>query len=156
MLGSPFSFPSHVALVLRGQVLSYAARTVLGMTSSSAMTLGAYNFEAADPGELGHFWSQLTGGATSAAGESVYIAPAGEHGFGVFLQPLRGTRPDRQISHLDLTVPWGTRASEVERAEALGATVEWHVLDEHPHVRWTTLSDPEGNLFCLAEHPPTT
>jgi hypothetical protein len=30
----------------------------------------------------------------------------------------------------------------------------WDVLDEHPHVRWTTLADPEGNLFCIAEHPP--
>lgn len=43
-----------------------------------------------------------------------------------------------------------------ERAEALGANVEWHVLDEYPHVQWTTLSDPEGNLFCIAEHPPTS
>ncbi|WP_345076727.1 VOC family protein [Brachybacterium paraconglomeratum] len=126
------------------------------MTSSPAMTLGAYNFEAANPGKLGQFWSQLTGGATSAGGDSVYIAPAGEHGFGVFMQPLRGARPDRQFSHLDLTVPWGARASEVERAEALGANVEWHVLDEYPHVQWTTLSDPEGNLFCIAEHPPTS
>lgn len=142
--------------MLQGQGLSFLARTVLDMTSSPAMTLGAYNFEAADPSKLGQFWSQLTGGATSAGGDSVYIAPAGEHGFGVFIQPLRGARPDRQFSHLDLTVPWGTRASEVERAEALGANVEWHVLDEYPHVQWTTLSDPEGNLFCIAEHPPTS
>jgi hypothetical protein len=21
-------------------------------------------------------------------------------------------------------------------------------------VQWTTLADPEGNLFCVAEHPP--
>lgn len=56
--------------------------------------------------------------------------------------------------HLDLTVPWGRREGEVTRLEALGATTRWHVLDEHPHVQWTTMADPEGNLFCLAEHAP--
>ena len=118
------------------------------------MTLGAYNFEADDPEKLGQFWSRLTGGEVSPGGDSVYIAPNGDRGFGLFIQPLQGPRPDRQLAHLDLTVPWGTRASEVQRAQELGARVEWHVLDEHPHVQWTTLSDPEGNLFCIAEHPP--
>jgi hypothetical protein len=42
----------------------------------------------------------------------------------------------------------------VRRIIGLGATHRWDVLDEVPHVRWTTLSDPEGNLFCIAEHPP--
>jgi len=28
------------------------------------------------------------------------------------------------------------------------------VLDEVPWVQWSTLSDPEDNLFCIAEHPP--
>lgn len=27
--------------------------------------------------------------------------------------------------------------------------------EEFAHVRWTTLADPEGNLFCVAEHPPS-
>jgi hypothetical protein len=52
-------------------------------------------------------------------------------------------------------VPWGARQGEVDRLVAGGATWQWDVLDEHPHVRWTTLADPEGNLFCVAEHPPT-
>ena len=30
----------------------------------------------------------------------------------------------------------------------------WDVLDEVPHVQWTTLADPARNLFCVAEHPP--
>ena len=72
----------------------------------------------------------------------------------MFFQPLTGPRPDRQTMHLDLTVPWGERRTEVARLEKLGATTRWHVLDEHPHVQWTTMADPEGNLFCLAEHPP--
>lgn len=55
---------------------------------------------------------------------------------------------------MDLTVPWGSRESEVERVLELGATFKWDVLEEFAHVQWTTLADPEGNLFCIAEHPP--
>jgi uncharacterized glyoxalase superfamily protein PhnB len=37
--------------------------------------------------------------------------------------------------------------ADTERALALGATVEADVEDFG--VRWRTLRDPEGNLFCL-------
>lgn len=122
--------------------------------TTSVITLGAYNFEAESPERLARFWSDFTGGATHSAGDSVYIAPVGPGGFGLFLQSAQGPRPDRQAAHLDLTVPWGQREVQAQRAVELGATVRWHVLDEYPHVRWTTLADPEGNLFCIAEHPP--
>jgi hypothetical protein len=73
----------------------------------------------------------------------------------MFFQPLDGSRPEVQLIHVDLTVPWGARVPpEVERLLELGATHRWDVLDEVPHVQWTTLADPEGNLFCVAEHPP--
>jgi predicted enzyme related to lactoylglutathione lyase len=50
--------------------------------------------------------------------------------------------------HLDLGAD--DRAAEVERLLALGAT---HVHDKDEYgVRWTTLADPEGNEFCVAEH----
>lgn len=72
----------------------------------------------------------------------------------MFLQPLTGPRPSRNLTHVDLTVAWEARAPLVERLLGLGATHRWDVLDEHPGVRWTTLADPEGNLFCVAEHRP--
>lgn len=50
--------------------------------------------------------------------------------------------------HLDLAAP--DRAAEVERLEGLGATVV-HDKDEWG-IRWTTMTDPEGNEFCIAEH----
>ncbi|MFC7463202.1 VOC family protein [Brachybacterium sp. GCM10030252] len=135
--------------------MSSRPETIRVMTYPS-ITLGAYNLEASDPHRLANFWSQITGGESHPGGESVYIAPAGENGFGLFLQPMNGARPERQAAHLDLTVPWGRRDTEVARAVTLGATVRWHVLDEFPHVQWTTLADPDGNLFCIAEHPPST
>ena len=118
------------------------------------ITLGAVNVEAADPIALASFWAAATGGTQRLARDSVYLPATEPGGFAMFFQPLPGPRPERQVIHLDLTVPWGERQNEVARLEKLGATTRWHVLDEHPHVQWTTMADPEGNLFCLAEHPP--
>jgi len=125
------------------------------MTSGTAITLGSVNVEADDPAGLARFWAGLLG--TSIAGQQdghVFLA-ARPGGFAMFFQPRNAPRPEHQAQHLDLTVPWETRVAEVERAVALGATHRWDVLDEVPWVRWSTLSDPEGNLFCLAEHPPS-
>lgn len=122
--------------------------------SSHPITLGAINLEAHDPAALAAFWGSVTGATPAAGGDSVYLPPAGSGGFAMFFQPMKGPRPERQTFHLDLTVQWGSRRAEVERITALGATHRWDVLDEVPHVQWTTMADPEGNLFCVAEHPP--
>ena len=123
---------------------------------SGAITLGAVNMEAADPAALAAFWGRLLGSGTptEVGGGAVFLPAGTPDGLSMFFQPSDGPRPDHQGQHLDLTVPWGTREAEVSRAVNLGATHEWDVLEEYPWVRWSTLSDPEGNLFCLAEHPP--
>ena len=118
------------------------------------ITLGAINLEAEDPTALAAFWAAVTGAEPSAGGDSVYLPPNGPGGFGMFFQPGTTPRSASQVAHWDLTVPWGSREAEVQRLVGLGATHQWDVLDEVPHVRWTTLADPEGNLFCVAEHPP--
>ena len=50
--------------------------------------------------------------------------------------------------HLDLQAD--DREAEVDRLVGLGATLV-HDKDEWA-VRWTTLTDPEGNEFCVATH----
>ncbi|CAN5183241.1 VOC family protein [soil metagenome] len=122
---------------------------------ANMITLGAINLEARDPAALAEFWAAVTGGTPSPGGETFYLPPAGPGGFAMFFQPLGDeSSPARQTIHLDLTVPWGSRQTEVSRLIGLGATHKWDVLDEVPHVQWTTLADPEGNLFCVAEHTP--
>lgn len=118
------------------------------------ITLGAINLEAQDPSKLADFWASVTGARPSPGGNTVYLPAVGPGGFAMFFQPLTAPRPEHQSSHLDLTVPWGSRPTEVERLLSLGAVYQWDVLDEYPHVQWTTLTDPEGNYFCVAEHPP--
>ena len=124
--------------------------------TSRPITLGAINLEARDPAMLAAFWGSVTGATPSSGGDSVYLPPAGPGGFAMFFRRTASARAERQTSHLDLTVPWGSRRHEVERLLALGAGHRWDVLDKVPHVQWTTMTDPEGNLFCVAEHPPAT
>ncbi|MCW2794458.1 MAG: hypothetical protein JWO76_3556 [Nocardioides sp.] len=118
------------------------------------ITLGAVNLEAEDPALVARFWAEVIGSTPAPGGDAYYLPPSGPGGFAMFVQPLTGPRTERSTIHLDLTVPWGDRDGEVARIVSLGATWRWDVLDEVPHVRWTTLADPEGNLFCVAEHPP--
>jgi hypothetical protein len=125
------------------------------MSPGHAITLGAVNTEADDPSALAAFWAQLLGGSVTGEPDGpVFVAAREPGGFAMFFQARTGGRPERQGQHLDLTVPWGSRREEVGRAVQLGATHQWDVLDEVPWVQWSTLSDPEGNLFCIAEHPP--
>lgn len=119
------------------------------------ISLGAVNIGAENPGALAEFWAAVTGSTPSRGGEGVYLPASGPRGFAMFFQPSTGPR-ESQGMHMDLTVPWGSRQSEVERLIALGAIHRWDVLDKVPHVQWTTLADPEGNLFCVAEHPPVS
>lgn len=124
-------------------------------TSDIAGAVTALNIEASNPRALAEFWAVATGGAAITAGEQVYLRPRRPDGVGMYFRPLAGPRPERNLIHADLTVTWGERSPLVTRLLAVGATHQWDVLDEHPSVRWTTLADPEGNLLCVAEHPPS-
>ena len=127
------------------------------MTTSTAISLGAVNVAADDPAALAGIWMELLGSTMAGQQDDfVFLEPAVDGGFAMFFQRRSGPRPERSGQHLDLTVPWGTRTAQVARAVTLGATHHWDVLDEVPWVQWSTLSDPEGNLFCLAEHPPSS
>lgn len=123
-------------------------------TAAHQITLGAVNVEALDPAALARFWASVTGGTAGPGEDAIYLPAVGPNGFAMFFHRGGVERTGRQVTHLDLTVPWGARSAEVERLTGLGAAHRWDVLDEVPHVRWTTLADPEGNLFCVAEHPP--
>jgi hypothetical protein len=55
----------------------------------------------------------------------------------------QGPRPFRNRIHLDLSAP--DRDAEVQRLLRLGATL-WR-----REASYTTLRDPEGNPFCIAD-----
>ncbi|MEV7430858.1 VOC family protein [Nocardioides sp. NPDC092400] len=119
---------------------------------AATVSLGAVNVAAHDPEGLAAFWSTALGAPSTSPMPGLVILPPTAGGFGMMF--MQRTDESGSTLHLDLTVPWGSREAEVERLVAAGAEHRWDVLDEVPWVRWTTLADPEGNLFCLGEHPP--
>lgn len=61
----------------------------------------------------------------------------------LFFQQVPEPKTVKNRVHLDVEAP--DQQAEVDRLLALGATV--HSV----HERWTTMLDPEGNEFCVAQ-----
>ena len=104
--------------------------------------------DCASPARLGAFWHAVLGGTLELDPvpedddwASLDVGPGPRLLFLKVPEPKAG----KNRLHLDLT-PATTRAEEVERLAALGAAV---VADFFEFGRWTVLTDPEGNEFCV-------
>lgn len=120
-----------------------------------SLSIAAITFDCEHPATLAAFWSAafdrpVDPGEPAAAEFFASIGMA---------EPTPGTpsmmfikvpegKTAKNRAHMDLQAD--DRAAEVERLVGLGATVV-HDKDEWG-VRWTTLTDPEGNEFCVATH----
>ena len=108
---------------------------------------------------LAEFWSLALGRAIDEGGPgaSPFFAriPASPDSPGdptmMFIKVPEGKSVKNRL-HLDMTAD--DRDAEVSRLVALGAT-RVHDKDEWG-IQWTTLADPEGNEFCIAEHHEPT
>jgi uncharacterized glyoxalase superfamily protein PhnB len=117
-----------------------------------SLNVVAITFDCANALALAEFWSAAIGRPIDSgepAASPFFARISGESGSPVmmFIQVPEGKTAKNRV-HLDLAAT--DRAAEVERLVALGASVI-HDTDEWG-TRWTTLSDPEGNEFCVAEH----
>ena len=101
------------------------------------------------------FWQAALGyERRSARGPFVVLVPpAGDTRPAVVIQQVDAIGPGKNPVHLDLRVD--DVDTEVERLRSLGATVEW-TIDETATggSRWTTMSDPQGTLFCVCTARP--
>lgn len=87
------------------------------------------------------FWQAVTGYEAKSGEDWAFLAGSADGTAGVFLQVVPELRAGKNRLHIDLTAD--DVAAEVGRITALGAgTVA-------VHDRWTVLSDPEGNQFCV-------
>lgn len=120
-----------------------------------SLNIAAITLDCANALTVAQFWSDALGRpidagepaaspffARIAAGEGDHAAPTM-----MFIQVPESKSVKNRV-HLDLSAD--DREAEVERLIGLGAS-RVHDKDEWG-VRWTTLSDPEGNEFCVAEH----
>lgn len=118
------------------------------MTTATQLALGQIVVDATDAAAVAGFWSRLLA-RPLVDGASPYFAvlppaPDGSMPALMFLG-VPEPRTGKNRLHLDLVSP--DPPGEVERAVSLGAT---KVGDfEQYGTRWTTLADPEGNVFDI-------
>ena len=102
--------------------------------------------DSVDAAQLAGFWSQLLGRPIIDGANQFFavIPPASDGSFpALMFLAVPEPRQGKNRQHLDLVS--ADPAGAVERAIALGAT-KISDFDEYG-TQWTTLADPEGNVF---------
>lgn len=115
------------------------------------MLLRHVTVDCADPYTLATFWSEVTGWPISAVDEPgddevLVESPPPVPGL-LFIRVPEGKTVKNRI-HFDWMPTERTRDEEVARIRAIGATL----YEDHRTANgqgWVTLSDPEGNEFCI-------
>lgn len=115
------------------------------------LTLGMVTIDALDARGLAAWWAEQTGGTLVDDADGWWCEarpPAGSHGIILGFQKVDDPTPGKNKLHLDLGAP--DRTAEVDRLVAAGA--RFVTETEVEGFWWTTLADPEGNLFDVAQH----
>lgn len=116
--------------------------------TTATLSLGQIVVDAADAAAVAGFWSHLLE-RPLVDGANPYFAvlPPAPDGSVPALMFLGVPEPRTGKNRLHLDLVSADPAVAVERAVALGAT---RIGDFEEHgTRWTTLADPEGNLFDI-------
>ena len=109
----------------------------------------AVTIDCRDKHALAAFWCALLGTTVRGEfGQYLGLHPTSPGHPRLVFQQVAELSEGRSRAHLDLESE--DLEADTARALALGATV--HQDTEDFGVRWRTLADPEGNLFCLV--PP--
>ena len=118
-----------------------------------ALRIDMVTADCADPKALAAFWAAALETTVSGDyGDFVMLAPPPAGGPVLSFQRVPEERAGKNRLHLDLAAPAGGRPAEVARLVELGATVLGERGGDAEGFVWTTLPDPEGNEFCIAEH----
>jgi Glyoxalase-like domain len=115
---------------------------------SSTLSLGQVVIDSTDAAAIAGFWSRLLDRPlVEGANQYFAVVPPAADGSVPALMFLAVPQPraGKNRLHLDLVSP--DQPAEVERAVGLGAT---KIGDFSEYgTRWTTLADPEGNVFDI-------
>lgn len=113
------------------------------------LQLAAVTFDCNDANRLAEFWSALLGVPVDADANP-YFATIGRarptSGPALFFVQVPDKTPGKNVVHLDLTAD--DPDAQIARAVELGA--ERRGDRSEAGFSWTTLADPEGNLFDIA------
>ncbi len=115
-----------------------------------AVHIHSITFDCSDARALATFWQALTGWNVYYDDDpEVVLAPSFPYdGTQLLFIPVPEGKTAKNRIHLDLSPDGATRDEAVETAVAAGATVVGdHREDDGSG--WVTLTDPEGNEFCI-------
>jgi predicted enzyme related to lactoylglutathione lyase len=116
-----------------------------------ALKLNHVTVDCHDPVRQATFWAEALGWDVAPGADADVAAiggprrPQGTPGWLFFAVPEPKTAKNRM--HVDLRTP--DLETEVRRLESLGATRVHEKREWDTH--WFTLTDPEGNEFCVVE-----
>ena len=125
---------------------------VVGQDGVMATRLWSVVFDAADSGSLGRWWSRtLAWPVTFEAVEEVEVSSGIDGVASLVFCTVTDTKAGKNRVHLDLASDSPEAMTPmVERLLAAGASA---VEIGQAGVPWVVLVDPEGNEFCVLEHP---
>ena len=112
-----------------------------------ATSIAYITFDSTDPEPLAAWWAERFGAEITANMDGFFLIVAGGAlPTQLAFQKVDDPTPGKNRVHLDLTAD--DLDGEVERLLTAGATLVGRRGDES--FRWVTLSDPEGNQFCVS------
>ena len=109
------------------------------------LTLGMITCDSTDPVPLAGWWAEQLGGNVADPYDGTYLILMGGP-VAMAFQKVDDPTPGKNRLHLDLTAD--DLDAEVDRLTSAGAGLVERRGDEH--FRWVTLTDPDGNEFCVA------
>jgi hypothetical protein len=115
---------------------------------TNTLSLGQIVIDSADAAALAGFWSRLLDRPVrDGANQFFAVIPPAEDGGFPALMFLAVPEPRQGKNRLHLDLVSADRAAAVERATQLGARKVGE-FDEYG-TQWTTMADPEGNVFDI-------
>jgi hypothetical protein len=119
---------------------------------TTSLSLGQIVIDSIDAGALAGFWSGLLGRpVVDGANQFFAVVPPAQDGSFPALMFLAVPEPRQGKNRVHLDLVAADLPAEVERAVSLGAT-KVADFDEYG-ATWTTLTDPEGNIFDIGARP---
>jgi predicted enzyme related to lactoylglutathione lyase len=115
-----------------------------------SLRLYSLTFDAADPEEQAAFWAAVTGYEITLSTEFV-TQLGGDGSFGPGFMFIKVPEPKTAKNRMHFDLGTADLDAEVDRVVALGATLQSR--HEEFGITWATLTDPEGNEFCIGLHP---
>ena len=114
------------------------------------MRLDTIVIDCLDKHALATFWCGLLGTTVRGeVGQYLGLHPVPEGNTRLVFQQLDDLPPREGKGRLHVDLDTHDLEGDTERALALGATLVQEVGELG--MRWRTMADPEGNLFCLCE-----